>query len=1496
MIMARLQFCDYHNMVSILEKSEHNVNFHPIIDFIEASPFRYALIIKPTVYVSHIRRFSSTARIETTEEGTKILATVDGVLRTVTESSLRRNLKLQDEEGISSLPDTELFENLTLMGFNISPNQKFTFQKGQFSHQWKYLIHTIMQYLSPKSTRFNEFNSNIASALVCLATNRTYNFSKMNFDGLVKNVNNKGEGSCTPTEPHHTPSPEAHPTSHTTHSSPTLPTITTAFIPTVTLSKTTPISQYTRRARIAQSLALLPIVDEPASPLRDVSEGEACLTESGLRADQDKATIAKTSTFPMIQHQGRQRPHSWLISKFEAHELEINRLKARVKLLEDREGVAAETSRDDALINGRNLDEGEAVAERVSDDTEEMATVLTSMDATTVLASGVAEVPTCSRSIPTSSPPLMKFPLLEDFIPMGSKEEAERLKRKGLSIEQESVKKLKTSEEVAEEAKSPNEVPKEKVKEMMQLVPIEEVYVEALQVKHPIIDWKIHTEGQREDEDQLWTHTQNLMHAPVEWKLYDTCRLHHVTAKYKEILMLVEKDYPLRKGLVIGIITYKLQMKNYARMANNLILKIYKIASTPRQQADALSQKECIKPLRVCALLMTIGLDLSRQILEAQMEAMKPKNLKSEDVGGMSIENSKDPEKPRKEKFKPCADITLCLNNRSWFPCYGELRTLIMHESHKSKYSFQPSYVKMYQDMKLLYWWPNMKADITTYVCITLERVVRFGKRGKLNSRYIVPFKVLAKVGTVAYRLELLEQVSRVHNMFHVSNLKKCLSDEPLAISLDEVHTDDKLRFVEEPVEVMDREVKRLKQSRIPIIKVRWNTRRGPEFTWEREDQFRKKFVTIVKEQHKLDEISYHKLFDILKQYQKEVNEICAERIAKNANPLALVAAAQSYQDPYYQAPVSHKSYAPTSKALPPTRSHATTKHKGKGLAKPITPPSKSAFNEDSDGKQAQKDEMQKNLALIAEYFKKLYKPTNNNLKNSSNSRNKNVDSTSRYKINNQIGQFRNKRTVDFARARETIEQSNWLVDTNEEIDEHELEAPYSSMGKIQEVPTTDSGTDTEPLEQVQYDAAYNVFANERQHSEQPESINNTYVVEKVDSNAIAYSPDMCDNDIQTDQNVVKCDDERVALANLIGNLKLDVYENKKITKQLKKANTTLAHELTECKSILAETSRTLGGNLKLLCNFVEKYLGTVRFGNDQFAPILGYEDLVQRNITINKNLQAKVIFVRTNRGTKFLNKTLYSFFKEKGIEHQTSTPRTPKQNDVVERRNRILVEAARTMLSASKVPLDGENLDKIKEKGDLYILVGYSTQAKGYRVYNKRTKLRVETIHLKFDEIKEMSETSIDNDTSGLIPQRQKASDYDNSGPVPQLQNVSPLADTIVPSQQELDHLFGPLYNEFFNAGTSSVNKSSSPTENSKQQDTPPTTNNTSSTEPTIPTINVHAEENNNNQAEDTQEAMTDSAWIEAMQEELHQFDRLQVWELVDKPFSKNVIKLKWL
>ncbi|GJR44805.1 retrovirus-related pol polyprotein from transposon TNT 1-94 [Tanacetum coccineum] len=252
----------------------------------------------------------------------------------------------------------------------------------------------------------------------------------------------------------------------------------------------------------------------------------------------------------------------------------------------------------------------------------------------------------------------------------------------------------------------------------------------------------------------------------------------------------------------------------------------------------------------------------------------------------------------------------------------------------------------------------------------------------------------------------------------------------------------------------------------------------------------------------------------------------------------------------------------------------------------------------------------------------------------------------------------------------------------------------------------------------------------------------------------------------------------------------------------------------------------------------------------------------------------------------------------------------------------------------------DGENLDKMKEKGDPCILVGYSTQSKGYRVFNKRTRLIVESIHLRFDEVKEMSETFVANDTSGLVPQRQKALDYDNPDPAPALQNVSTSAYTTVPSQQELDLLFDPLYDEFFNAGTSRVNKSSSPTDDSAKQDTLPSTNIHPTTEPSTPT-HVNAEENNNDQEEFTNPFCTpvqenaESSSRNIGNSNVHNFNQPQdseyrwtkdhpltqvrgnpskpvqtrrqlatdpemcmfaLTELVDKPFSKNVIKLKWL
>nr|GEV89615.1 hypothetical protein [Tanacetum cinerariifolium] len=247
------------------------------------------------------------------------------------------------------------------------------------------------------------------------------------------------------------------------------------FHPMVDFIEASPL----RRTRIAQSSVLPTIVDEPASPLRDVSQGEACPTDSSFIADQDRATIDKSSTLPYdsaprvtspIADESSmqqtipeltalctslQRKLSELTAKFQAHDVEINRLKERVKMLKDREGVVATTSEDNATIKGRSMDEGEAATKRISDDSDEMATVLTSMDTAIVLASGVVDVPTGSGSIPTASTPAEeKFPTGSDVVPTTSLVFATVVtpyrirKGKEVMVESETLKKQKVQEQI----------------------------------------------------------------------------------------------------------------------------------------------------------------------------------------------------------------------------------------------------------------------------------------------------------------------------------------------------------------------------------------------------------------------------------------------------------------------------------------------------------------------------------------------------------------------------------------------------------------------------------------------------------------------------------------------------------------------------------------------------------------------------------------------------------------------------------------------------------------------------------------------------------------------------------------------------------------------------------------------------------------------------------------------------------------------------------------
>ncbi|GJR75855.1 hypothetical protein Tco_0088220 [Tanacetum coccineum] len=175
-------------MVAFLEKSTGSAGFHQVIDFLNRSHICYALTKKPDVYISFIKQFWRSAEATTNDNGeVQITATIDGHSMSITEASLRRHLKLDIQDGVTSIPNSKIFEQLALMGYH-NDSDKLTFQKGAFSPQWRFLIHNILHCLIPKKTAWEQFSSNIATANIYLATNRKYNFSKMIFEHMVSNI------------------------------------------------------------------------------------------------------------------------------------------------------------------------------------------------------------------------------------------------------------------------------------------------------------------------------------------------------------------------------------------------------------------------------------------------------------------------------------------------------------------------------------------------------------------------------------------------------------------------------------------------------------------------------------------------------------------------------------------------------------------------------------------------------------------------------------------------------------------------------------------------------------------------------------------------------------------------------------------------------------------------------------------------------------------------------------------------------------------------------------------------------------------------------------------------------------------------------------------------------------------------------------------------------------------------------------------------------------
>nr|GEU34028.1 Gag-Pol polyprotein [Tanacetum cinerariifolium] len=856
------------------------------------------------------------------------------------------------------------------------------------------------------------------------------------------------------------------------------------------------------------------------------------------------------------------------------------------------------------------------------------------------------------------------------------------------------------------------------------------------------------------------------------------------------------------------------------------------------------------------------------------------------------------------------------------------------------------------------------------------------------------------------------------------------------------------------------------------------------------------RFVTIVKQQHKLDEVSYHKLFDILKQYQKEVNELHAKSLARNANPLTLVATAQRMMN--VAGPKENVGSPVVQQSGIQCFNYKEFGHFAKECRKPkrIKTPRiirkrcccanklrKNDQNDvESDDERVALANLIANLKLDVDENKKIQ----NQLKKENTTLNQELKErkTILAETSKTLGEsnsvwdsclvaLQNKRlSLRSIRPLMTVSltMTNLKTQNDSFIFVHELKQEMHADLKY--VESLKNKIDELESDKAEFSNMYDMILQEYLKAQlQDKNIaiselkkliekgKGKSVKTKFDKPSVVRQPNaqrISRPSVLVDSDHFACVTKMLNDVNArtkkpnivpISNRKPKGHANKsiatphkkkvasKFTNQKPKSYYRMLYEKTGCM-------KHMTGNLKLLCNFVEKYLGTVRFGNDQFAPILRYGDLVQGNIMINKvyyierlnhNLfsvgqfcdadlevafQKSTCFVRDlqgndlltgNRGSnpytislqestsstplylmdkasqtqvwlwhqklshlnfdymnllskkdvviglpklkfikdqlcssyevskekrssfkskavpsskgrlnllhmdlcgpmrvasingkkyilvivddyskytwtlflriEFLNKTLNAFFEEEGIKHQTSTARIREQNGVVERRNRTLVEAAQTMLSALK------------------LLLFFWAEAIATACYTQNRSIII---------------SNHDKTTYHIINDRKPSIKHLHIfGCICYLTRD---ADAHVPSQQELDLLFDPLYDEFFTAGTSSVNKSSSPINNSNQQDTQPTTNIQPTSAPSTPTY-VHAEENNDNQEEEhlqndeftnpfctsvqevdessshnidpemcmfaltvsivepknIKEAMADSAWIEAMQEELH-------------------------
>ncbi|GJY45288.1 hypothetical protein Tco_0434351, partial [Tanacetum coccineum] len=1071
--MSTLKFADTHNMVAFLSKPTESEGFEQIVDFLNANPIKYALMINPIIYTSCIEQFWATIKVKTFNGEVQLQALVDGKKVIITESTVIRDLHLEDAEGVDCLPNATIFEQLTLMG--------------------------------AKTTAWNEFSSTMASAIICLATNQKFNFSKYIFESMVKNLDSVGKFLMYPRFVQvflnkHVDGMSNH--------------IGIYVMPSHT-KKIFRSMKMVGKGFSGRETPLFPTMMEQAQE----EMGEGTSSDSGPRCQETIGdTIAQTRSENVSKHSnnpllarcntlqsGEDRLKLKELMEFctklqqrvldlentkTAQAQEITSLKLRVKKLEKKRGSrthnlkrlykvgrsarlvssdeASLGDQEDASKQERKIDDIDNDAEiTLVDETQGkygddlmFDTVSTADPVTTageVVTTASVEVSTVS---PTETTIADELTLAQTLIEIKSEKPKDKVQDKGKGIMVEEPVKIKKKDQIS----------------------LDEELAFKLQAG--------------EEEERLAREkAQQIKEANI--------------VSQDNVQEMIDADY---------------------QMAQQMQAK----------EQEKLSIKEKSK--------------LFVQLLKVRKKhfvAMRAQEMRN-----------KPPTKAQKRNA-----MTTYLKNMAGYK-QNQLKTkslMIFRIAEGSSETTTEGYMENYK---------NVSQDI----------------RDQLNAEAKVVQIILTGIDNDIY--------STV-NAYLETNLYwefgKFTSQD--GESLESYYS----RFYKMMNELFRNQCDVTNHQ----VNVQFLLQLQPE--WQ-------KFVTLVKQSQELKTVSYHKLYDILKQNQNEVNEIRDERLARTANPLTLVA----QQQPIYH-PQNHPNHYTQNSS---TRSQpAATKNRGKAITNSPLP----TYDQEptmviEDDKLSKEKEIDKIMALISLSFKKIYKPTSNHLGTSSNTGRAHQDNTLR--INRGTG-YDNQRAVNVAGAKENVgtqvvqksgiqcynfkkyrhvsrecqkpkrakdtdyhkekmllykqeeagvqlnaEQADWKDDTNDEPDDQELEAQYMYMAQIQEVTpdvADNSGPifDTELLQKVQNDYDnYNVFANDKEHPEQLESINDTYLEEQGDTNITIDSLDMCNNGETVNQDDDDLAKEHDLLASLIKKLKCEIDDSKNRNKFLESSNKALVDKL----------------------------------------------------------------------------------------------------------------------------------------------------------------------------------------------------------------------------------------------------------------------------------------------------------------------------------------------